>query len=448
MKNLWAFTITHKEVKVDELGHMMPNYSESVGKPAEGSNDLMYAQLSNVKQKMGIDELFFLPTCNRILFVLYTSQTINQEFIEHFYNAFHAYRAESSPNINTIAIAEGTTIANKPRNISMGQFAGKTQIYSGLEVVEHLFKVASSIDSMVVGEREILGQIKGAYETCRQHKLTGDKLRLLIQSTVLNAKEVFTETTIGEQSVSMVSLSVQKLLKHIKLANHADPTQLKIWLLGAGQSNRLAAKLLVKEGFNNFVVINRGETNGKVLADKLNAPYYPISQLNQIDKDLDVLYTCTAARKALIDNDFFDALDKKIVVADLAVPADIATNAKNHPNIFYFDIEDLRNLSQQNLDKRSTQIASAEIIIDKNIAAFQMKFRRRNVEKAMTEIPVKLKEVKERAYEQVFQKEIESLDAQSKETLDKVVAYLEKKYIGIPIAIAKKALEEELSKED
>lgn len=329
---------------------------------------------------------------------------------------------------------------------SLDKIVEKTCIRQGREAVDHVLNVASSVDSMVVGEREILGQVRQAYDFCNKEKLTGDTIRLLIQKAVVTAKEVYTQTKIGENAVSVVSLAVRKL-HELPL-----PPNPNIVLIGAGQTNSLMAKFLLKSGFQHFTVFNRSEENGKNLAKKLKGQFYALNELKSYNQTIDLMITCTGANAPIIEEATYLQLTQNLKhtfpIIDLAVPSDIAPTilAKYQPT--FIGMEQLRSLADYNMQLRKKEVAKAQHYIHQHLDDFGTKFRKRNVEKAMSEIPTKIKAVKDRAYHQVFDKEIAALDEESRATLDKVVAYLEKKYIGIPIAIAKEALMKELGEDE
>ena len=134
---------------------------------------------------------------------------------------------------------------------------------------------------------------------------------------------------------------------------------------------------------------------------------------------------------------------KKIVI-DLSVPTNVSPAVVRNFAIQYIEVERLRSLAAENLALRKQEVDSALLIIDDRLTEFKLLHRQRRVERGMSEIPTRMREVKERALTSVFQKEIALLDENAQQTLEKVIAYLEKKYIGIPISVAKNVLEAEL----
>src|SRR5690606_38144436 len=137
--------------------------------------------------------------------------------------------------------------------------------YSGMEALTHLFRMSCSLESLVVGEKEILAQVRRAYERCREAGFTGDYLRLIMDRLVKTAKEVYTYTNISRNPISVVSLAYRKL-KEVKL-----PENPRILVIGSGETNQNLAKYLKKHQYANFVVFNRTLENAQKLANELQA---------------------------------------------------------------------------------------------------------------------------------------------------------------------------------
>jgi len=407
-------TITHKTANINHIGRFIPTVNSNV--------DELLGTLNQIKGQMNINELMYLATCNRLTFLLVTDEKIDNGYLKLFFSALH-------PDIPATCI-EGILEV--------------VAVHSEIACVQHVFEVASSLDSLVVGEREILRQLRDAYDFSKKHGLTGDSIRLMMKMAIPVAKEVYTRTKIGENSVSVVSLAMQEMLK-LNPAKNA-----RFLIVGAGQTNTLVAKFLLKYGFKNFAVFNRSIENAEILAKKLNGTAHKLIDLQNHDKGFDVMISCTGASEAVVTKSIYDRLvgqdtDRKIVV-DLAVPNDIDRAIVNQNDLNYIEVERLRTIAAENLDLRKQEVVRAQEIINEKVAEFRVLLRKRRVEKAMVaEIPIKVREVREKALGSVFQKEIAEMDANALRTLEKVLAYMEKKYIGIPISVAKDVLTNELT---
>ncbi len=298
--------------------------------------------------------------------------------------------------------------------------------------------MASSLNSLVIGEREIITQVRKAYELCNLLGLTGDFMRLLIKQTIETAKDVFTRTDIAKNPVSIVSLAYRQLRElGIK-------TEARVVMIGAGDTNSAMANYLQKHKFANFTVFNRTPAKAEKLAEKLNGKAYPLTELPNYKLGFDVLITCTASTQTLINNISYKALlagDKtKKVIIDLALPADVNAEVLIDHNIHYIDINSLKKQAAKNLMLRQKEIEKCQVIIENKLREFYTLHKERKIELAFGEIPKQVKAIKDFAVNEVFLKEINSLDDKSKDVLEKVLTYVEKKYNAVAMKTAKEAL--------
>ena len=395
---------THRQLEVNQIGMLH----------IDGNDQKQ--RLQTVKSVLEIDELLFLSTCNRVEFMFTTQQLINDEFISQFISTLYPHMEDTKKMI----------------------FSSNNEIYSGEEAVNHLFSVASSIDSMIVGEREIITQVRGAYDQSNEQGLTGDFLRILIKHTIETAKRVYTETSIATKPVSVVSLAYHKL-KLNKL-----PLDTRIVIVGAGMTNTNLCRFLKKHGFSNFTVFNRTVSKAEQLAKEIKGKALPLSELQQYAEGFDVLLTCTGTDHHLIGLPLYEHLlqqesTSKIVI-DLAIPQDLHPDIIEKYPVNYISVDVLQKESNQNLKERSKEIQHVEEILADALNTFNYIVKERSVELAMREVPKQVKEIKSTAMNEVFKLEIESMDDYSKEILEKVLGYMEKKYISGPMKLAKDIL--------
>ncbi len=366
--------------------------------------------------RLDLSEMLYLATCNRVTFFFTGDMALTNDFLASFLQAFDP--------------AIGSDELNRYRELC--------QYFEGADALQHLYEVACSLDSMVVGEREILKQLREAYDTSRSLGLTGDDIRLAIEHTVTTAKMVFTHTKIAERPVSVVSLAMNELL-----ASGIDK-QSTFLIVGAGKTNHLFAKYLLKHNFRNFKVFNRTFENAVKLGMKLNADAFPLDELAQWEGSFDVIISCTGSTESLITPAIYQKLvdndrTKKILV-DLSVPNDISHEISQRPEVQYIPIEALKQQAQTNMVFRKAEREKALLMIEEQLADFMRIFRERQLEKALNEIPVKIKEVRSNMVNNVFAKDIADMDDASREVLEKALNYMEKKCISIPITVAKKAI--------
>lgn len=378
-------------------------------------------QLKRLKHDAGLDELMYIATCNRVEFVFSSAAPCDAVFLDRFLRRL-------KPEYNDAQLDAATNHA---------------LVYEGAEALEHLFRVASSMDSLVVGEREIITQVRKSYDECRAAGLTGDLIRLAVQATINTAKRVYTETKIATNPVSVVSLA-ERQLRNLRL-----PKTSRVLVIGAGETNTNLCKYLLKQGFRKFSVFNRTLENARLLAamlesETVSAQAFALSGLQDYREGFDVLVTCTGSASAVVSLAQYKVLlagdDTQKVVIDLAMPADIDPSILHQFDVHHIGIEELKSVAEKNLIERQAELKFAEQIIAGQLNDFHRIVKTRNLELKMRDVPEKLREIRNRAVNEVFARDIESLDEHSREVLEKVISYMEKKYISVPMVMAKEIL--------
>ncbi|OCX52942.1 glutamyl-tRNA reductase [Mucilaginibacter sp. PPCGB 2223] len=401
MKYLKIIAFTHKQIELKELGKLVICQENLTDK------------LQQVKAEFQIPEIFYLATCNRVAFVLATSQVIDKEFTKKFIDALQ------------IGIC----------NHYMGTFLDGVSIYSEQEALNHLLRTSCSLESLIVGEKEILAQVRKAYECCKEAGLTGDYLRMVMERVVKTAKEVYTDTHISRKPISVVSLAYRKL-KDLKLWSNA-----RILIIGAGETNRNISKYLQKHKFSNFSVFNRTLSKAQELAADLGGEAFDLDELKNYNKGFDVIITCTSATQPIITPELYKTLlngeTGKKTILDLAIPNDTDPAVLEQFPVHFIEVHSLNELAKNNLQERYQELVHAERIIEENIKEFIPLLKQRRIEVAMREVPQKIKEIRHKALNSVFADEVQTLDQQSREVLEKIMDYMEKKYISVPMVMAK-----------
>ena len=403
-----VITFTHKTTHISSLKDYLIT-EEEVDYPAK--------KLGQLKVLLQIDELLYLKTCNRVTFIFTSSIDVNDAFLIKFFKFL-------TPDISDELIK-----LHLP----------KALVLEGKEAVDHFFGVAASLDSLVVGEREILGQIKEAYHASKSHGYCGDSIRLLVEQAIVFAKKIYSETKIGEKPISVVSLAFRKLL------GITVDTQEKIWMIGAGQTNNLMSIMLKKAGFEHVTVFNRTKEKAEIIASRhINGTAASLEQLYTYSPDFDIVISCTGAPDFIIDNQWAEKVqldkNKTYTFIDLAVPADIDPNICKRFNVHHIDVASLEVLAEKNMAFRKNELKKAQTILQTFSEEFLTFAKQRELELALIQVPLKVKEVRERAVSKVFKKDLDQLDDNSKEILEKMMDYFEKKYIAIPMKLAKKTL--------
>ena len=403
LREFKVIAFTHKNLEVSEIGNLHIEL------------DFQEYRLRQVKAQLQLDELLFLSTCNRVEYFIVSAAACDRVFLEQFF--FDLY----------------PLMDDELRN----RFVQSAEVYEGEKAVEHLLRVASSIDSMVIGEREIITQVRSAFESCKRMGLTGDFIRLLMRHTIETAKKVYTNTSISKKPVSVVSLAYHKL-RELNIALDA-----RFILVGAGVTNTNMSRFLKKHGFTNFVVFNRTLAKAESLANELKGTAYSLDELATYDKGFDVIITCTGSDNHLITPKIYQNLvqgeTSKKTVIDLAIPYDLDPQITKRFSVKHISVDHLKVISEANLKERSKEIQHVEEILFEELEKFHMMYKQRQVEIAMRDVPQKIKDIKTTA-KAVFAQDIANLDASALETLEKMLEFMEKKYISVPMKMAKEIL--------
>ncbi len=238
------------------------------------------------------------------------------------------------------------------------------------EAIAHAMRVASGLDSMVVGEPQILGQFKDCFNLARFHETMGPNLNKLSQTTYRIAKRVRTNTAIGENSVSVASTSVT-------LASQlfADLKTCSALLIGAGDTSELVARHLKSAGIKNMVIANRTLENAKTLAEEFNAQATDLSSIPMHLVNTDIVIASTASQlpilgKGAVERALKKRRHKPIFMVDLAVPRDIEPEVGDLRDVYLYSVDDLQQIISQNLSNREDEAVHAEKIIASAVVEF------------------------------------------------------------------------------
>lgn len=399
-------TITHKSTALKNIGNFVL--------PDLDREEALKEKLDAIQEALELDELLYLATCNRVLFFFTATQLLNEDFLKNF-------AAVVYPDL--------------PNHIDLEQ---SISIYTGNAAITHLLEVASSVNSLVIGEREILRQLREAYERCSKIGATGDSIRMAIQLAVEVAKKVYSTTRIGQKAVSVVSLAIRQLLAK------NPPRDARILVVGAGQTNTLVGKFLLKYGFQNCTIFNRSIENAQVLAEMLGGDAYSLSELPHYQKGFDILIACTGATKAIITPNLYNTLlqgdEIEKILIDLSIPNNIDPSIADTYNTTYIEIDGLKELVSENLAFREKEVINVHAIIDERVEEFRKIYKGRQVAIALREVPTQIKAIRKHAITSVFKNEVSSLDDDVQELIQRMMTYMEKRCIAIPIQAAKEHL--------
>jgi glutamyl-tRNA reductase len=321
-------------------------------------------------------------------------------------------------------------------------------VHSGAEAVRHLIGVASSLESLVIGEREILAQVREQYERARLAGLTGDGLRLLMKQVVNSAKRVYTETAIASRPVSVVSLAYRAL------RDHGVRKDARFLIIGAGKTCADMCLYLSKHGFKDLHIFNRTLAKAEALVREVGGEAYPLDTLTAFDEGFDVIISGIGRGTPIVDATLFADLTAadprpaeqraaRPALVDLAIPHDIDAACMGAMPAHLIRIEDLQQKAESNRAARHQELGACQAIVEEGVAEFEVLARERGVERAMAQVPETVRALRERAVNEVFAADIARLDPDARAVLDKVLDHLERKYISVPMKLAKQVILDE-----
>jgi glutamyl-tRNA reductase len=289
-------------------------------------------------------ETVILSTCNRVEIYAATALAPPEVFekIKGFLIEHHAYDGALGDELYTFA---------EPHSL------------------HHLFKVASGLDSMVIGETEIFGQLKKAYDLAFQNKFTGARLNKAFQRAFNVAKHIRTATNIQRGSVSVMSAAVELAEKiFTSLVEH------EVLVIGAGETSEKTARALQSRGVKKITVANRSPERAAALAAELGGRAVPFEQWPDEFEKIDIAVSSTAAPHHILDRATLEPLMKRrkhrpLLLIDLAVPRDIDPAVSRIDNVYLYNVDDLQSIAAEYLKLRHEEIDRCEKIIAEKVAA-------------------------------------------------------------------------------
>jgi glutamyl-tRNA reductase len=302
--------------------------------------------LHSLLGKSFIKEALLFSTCNRVEILLVTDN-------------------------KTRAVEETKGFIAEFNKIPLEKFEDALYIHEGDEAVRHVFRVASSLDSMVVGEPQILGQVKEAYRTATDEKTSGVILNRLLHRTFFVAKRIRTETGIGDRAVSISYAAVELARKIFGVL--AGKTVL---LIGAGEMAELAVEHLIRNKTVKVWVANRTFETGVELAKQFNGQAIRFEEIPESLKTVDIIISSTGAPDYVIQRDQVKGVLRKrknrpLFFIDIAVPRDIDPEINRLNNTYVYDIDDLKGVIDENVEDRQKEAIKGERIVDEAVIRFR-----------------------------------------------------------------------------
>jgi len=333
----------------------------------------------------GIREALILSTCNRVE-ILTVQDGVNEE------NAETRAGKRQAPALSVIHFL------HEYLQIRTTDIEPHVYEYHERDAIRHLFRVASSLDSMVVGEPQILGQVKQSWTVGREVGAVKTMLDPLLQRAFSVAKKVRTETQIGNTTVSVASVAAELARKIF--GSLAGKTVL---LVGAGKMSDLTARHLIQQGATTLLVANRTESKAQAIADALRTPsittgVIPLEQLHEQAHRADIVITSTGAGQVFTPESARAVLQRRknrpVFFIDIAVPRDVAPEVNKVDGCFVYDIDDLQQVAMQNKAVRNREAEAAESIVTREVARYSDRIAQAPVTESIKELLLSAEEVR------------------------------------------------------
>lgn len=367
--------------------------------------------LSHLSQLFPLKEVLFLSTCNRVEMLFTTEMPKSAiEMVKKFLAEFN--------------------------QVPLSQFESALYIYQQAEAVQHLFRVASSLDSMVVGEPQILGQIKDAYRLALKHRTAGPILNRLLHKSFSVAKRIRTETKLAHHAVS-VSYAAVEMAK--KIFGHLEDK--KVLLIGAGEMAELAVQHLLNNGVKSITVANRTLERAIELAERFKGKPISFEERKDALQEVDIVISSTGAPHFVICHDDVKKVmrgrrHKPLFFIDIAVPRDIDPEINRLDNAYVYDIDDLQSAVELNKAKREKEARKAERIVEEETIKFQRWLDTLDVVPTIIALKHKLEEIRHKELNKTFS-HLKHLSESDKKAIYTMTEAMIKKILHDPITFLK-----------
>ncbi len=359
-----------------------------------------------------IKESIVLSTCNRVEIVFTTDKEkeAKESVMEFLSNFSGIKRQELGPTL---------------------------YIYDNQEAMRHIFRVGASLDSMIVGEPQILGQIKEAYRVAVEHKSSSVILNRLMHRTFSLAKKIRTETEISGSAVS-VSFAAVELGKKI----FGDLQGKKVLLIGAGEMAELAATYLLNNRIAKILVANRTFTRAVELADHFHGKAISFDEIDDQLLEVDIVITSTASPEPLISlsqvkKTMRGRKNRPLFFIDIAVPRDVEPRVNGIENVFVYDIDDLKGIVELNINRRKGEAVKAERMVDEEVIKFSEWLRTLDVVPTIVALKDKCENIRQSELRKTLSS-LGDLTPEQRKAVENLTLSITKKILNDPIVFLKR----------
>lgn len=366
-----------------------------------------------------LKENMILSTCNRVEVYAVTGETEKAIFnLKKFLGQYH--------------------------HLSLNQFEDHLYAHTGTEAVRHIFRVASSLDSMVVGEPQILGQIKAAYEAAAHQKTSGLVLHRLLHGAFHVAKRVRTETRIGNRAVSVSSVAVDLAQKIFETLEGKT-----VLLIGAGEMGELAAQHLLSGGVGKVLVTNRTYDRAVTLAQKFSGEAIPLEGIGLGLKRADIVISATDSRQYILVHDqvakiMRERKQKPIFFIDIADPRNIDPRVNDLENAYLYNIDHLQKVANDHVQDREKEAQKAEAIVRLEVEKFVSWYRSLGFTPTIVALRKKFEEIRKGELDKTFSRHPD-LSEREKNSVEALSSAIINKILHNPLSFLKKRNEESVA---
>jgi glutamyl-tRNA reductase len=309
-------------------------------------------------------------------------------------------------------------------------------------VAQHLFRVASGMDSLVVGEPQILGQVKEAYTIAAERHCTGGLLNKLFHSAFAVGKRVRSETGLAEGAVSVSFAAVSLARKIFGRLN-----ELTVLVLGTGEMGALTARHLQAQHVKEILIASRTETHAATLAEEIGATVVPWSRMTAALTAADIVITATGSPEPIVtrrhvQESMHAGRTRPLFLIDIAVPRDIDPAAGNVEQVFLYNIDDLRGIVQENLARRTAEIEQAEAIVREEVGKFNVWLRSRDAIPTVVALRERFESIR-RAELKRLEPKIATLSPEARARIDEITRLIIEKLLLTPTEQLKAASDDQ-----
>lgn len=335
--------------------------------------------IAELKETKSILECVIVATCNRTeIYAVVDRPQLCSHYLTHFIERWFGVKKD--------------------------EFQKHLYSYENEKSIEHLFRVTSGLDSMVIGETQILGQVRDAFLASQQLKATGSYFNTLFKQAITLAKKAHSETGISNNPVS-ISYAAVELGKRI-FGTYMNKT---IMIIGAGKMSELTVKHLYANGANKVIVVNRTLERAMDLAGKFKGVASTLEEMPKYLPEVDIIISSTGAPGyVLTKNDIQSYVQKRksrpLFMMDIAVPRDLDPEISGLPNVFLYDIDDLEHIVDKHLQERKKEAAKIEVMISSEITAFDQWTKTLGVSPLISALQTKANQIHEETMENMLKK--------------------------------------------